>query len=94
MKNNLIFRPAAKMQNNPAYAVPSEARTTAANSYEYIDNIPTVTNTRRNIRQTIVKRSLIIVAMIFSIIALVATLTCLILIIKQQMPGNVINEGN
>ena len=70
------------MQSNPAYAVPSEARTTAANVYEYVDNISTVTDTRRNIRRPVLKRST--VALIFSTIALVATLTCLILIIKQK----------
>ena len=78
------------MQSNPAYAVPSEARTTAANVYEYVDNIPTVTDTRRNIRRPVLKRST--VAFIFSTIALVATLTCLILIIKQQVQKN--NKGN
>ena len=78
------------MQSNPAYAVPSEARTTAANVYEYVDNIPTVTDTRRNNRRAVLKRST--VALIFSTIALVATLTCLILIIKQQVQKN--NGGN
>ena len=80
------------MQSNPAYAVPSEVHTTAANIYENVACIPTVTNTRprKNFRQTVLKRST--VTLICSAIASVASLTCFILIIKQQVQGN--DRGN